>query len=177
MANKTKDFAICKPGMSLFFFLMLSSFSFCLQSIVLYIQLVWSPLAFCHRVFFFAYWTSWPETSAIGSAEETSLEKVVWISGRRVERTKKKREQPSVYFSLSLLVCLLLSNQHLLLGRRRYQPCTSWLCKAPSAFPDGVRSIWGAVAPHVLLCVPPHGRGVGGGGYWWGSDLCSPSGK
>lgn len=41
----------------------------------------------------------------------------------------------AVYFSLSLLVCVLLSNQHLLLRRRCYQPCTSWLCKAPLAFP------------------------------------------
>lgn len=106
-------------------------FFFYLHCTVLWIQLL-RAAKLCHRLFFFAYWTSWPETSAIGSAEKTSFEKVVWISGRRVEKTREReRERASVYFSRSLLVCLLLSNQHLLLRRRHYQPCTSWLCKAP----------------------------------------------
>lgn len=94
----------------------------------------------------------------IGSAEETSLEKGVWISGRR-RRKKKKENLPSVYFSLSLLVCLLLSNQHLLLWRRLLSAMYFLIMQTPSAFPES--EFQEQLHHNVLLfSVPPHLGGV-----------------
>lgn len=121
-----------------------STANFCF-SIILWIQLV-KTSNLCHKVIFCIL----NKTAGNLCARKCWGDifwRGVWISGKR-----KKEKWQSIYFSPSLLFCLLLSNKHLLLKRRCYQPLTSWLCKTPSVFPDK-QDIWGAAAVHcAVLC-------------------------
>lgn len=114
-------------------FFPIGSFCFCVSKLWMQ-QVITSTL--CHKVIFCIL------NKMTGNLCGRKCWGDIFCEGVWIPEGRKKDKWLSVYFGSCLLVCLVLSKQHLLLGRRCYQPSTSWLCKAPAAFPDGEQLIY-----------------------------------